>query len=131
MSGVQEKVHTSENEKKELELKYGSLIIISFQGSGNSFVYASGFEKNYLRLKNIKNSKKDLLFSRCLFQIIPEFINDDKKKVLEMIEKWSEYDPFQEPKKEIEFEKGGNVSQLGASSLGESKKDVGTLKGKD
>ena len=79
-------------------ITYGSVIAISYASDPNSFIFANGFSRSNIFVKNMlkldekskenlhKNKEKKHFFSSCLFLISPIFSNNLKQDALDWID---------------------------------------------
>ena len=61
-------------------LTYGDIISLGLPDDPNLFIFTDGFIKNRIYLKNFKDDHLKGNYSRCLFQIYPQFANTFKKQ---------------------------------------------------
>lgn len=78
-----ETFHLSE---KVTPLTFGSIISLSSIDSSDSFIHVDGFIKDKVLVKRFDTTDSKLMYSKCLFQIYPTFINTYKKEALALQE---------------------------------------------
>src|SRR5689334_42110 len=71
---------------KHLPLTFGAIVSFSSLDSPDSFIHVDGFVKDKVLLKSFDTADPKILYSKCLFQIYPTFINTYKKDSLKLCE---------------------------------------------
>jgi len=81
-----ENTDLNQEQQKNIPLTFGAIVSFSSIDSLDSFIHVDGFVKDKVLLKSFDTADPKLMYSKCLFQIYPTFINTYKKDALNMKE---------------------------------------------